>query len=115
MVIKSLASESLCQYRSSFLGGAESEWNYLSRVTKAAAMFCISPEQCTLSDAADRAQERQMVACCWKRSSMCTLRQWLEHLIIHQLYRCVILAEPSHVIGGVTCNKHAALLIDPWL
>lgn len=92
--------------------GAGSERNYLSWVTKAVAMYCIFSEQCTLSDAADRAQERQMVACCWNHANcMCTLRQWLDLLIIHQLYRCVILAEPSHVICCVTCNKHAALLI----
>lgn len=43
------------------LARVDGDWNYLNRLTQAVAMRCICSEQRRLSDAADRAQERQMV------------------------------------------------------
>lgn len=83
--------------------GADSERNYLSRVTQAVAMYCIFPEQCTLSDAADRAQERQMSPVAGTvHVHAPTVARSSDN---SGLYRCVISAEPSHVICSVTCNK----------
>lgn len=84
----------------------DSDWNYLSWVTQAVVMYCICAEQRRLSDAADRAQERQMVTFCWNNANFSALRQGFDRQIIQQ-YRSIILAAPFLTWCAVWLRHHA--------